>query len=407
VATPQGYTKHYYSGSVRIASAIGLGGLEIIDQPLTLENTESWHHKKDVMYEHMYGLIVHCLHKDFDVAQNGLHILHNMTVTCSSSVSLYFYHPDHLGSTSWITDRNGDAIQYLHYLPFGEEWIDQRSTSWNAQYSFTGKIKDAETGYNYFGARYYDSGLSVWLSVDPLSDKYPTLSPYTYCANNPIMMVDPDGRRINIAGLLYRPNSTCPNQYPNGSEVSNTTKIIWNALEAINDHPWGEKVISELSSSTTTVVDFNVGDVSDPNAAGQTSKKTNSNGSNIEITENNINGSFAKIHVAHELFHAYQNHYGVHGISIFKEVEANLFTHKIFGLSGLQPSMTADSPPDEIFYNSVLQYATNQYDPVLIDHLVNNFQNCSNSNTRGLYNDFPLRNKPNQTSILQNFYNLK
>lgn len=123
-----------------------------------------------------------------------------------------FYHPDHLGSTSWITDRNGDAIQYLHYLPFGEEWIDQRSTSWNAQYSFTGKIKDAETGYNYFGARYYDSGLSVWLSVDPLSDKYPTLSPYTYCANNPIMMVDPDGRRIDVS-VLYTLNKNGSYKY--------------------------------------------------------------------------------------------------------------------------------------------------------------------------------------------------
>jgi RHS repeat-associated protein len=86
----------------------------------------------------------------------------------------------------------------MHYLPYGEEWIDQQSTSWNAPYTFTGKIKDAETGYNYFGARYYDSKLSVWLSVDPLSDKYPSLSPYTYCANNPIMMVDPDGRMILV-----------------------------------------------------------------------------------------------------------------------------------------------------------------------------------------------------------------
>jgi RHS repeat-associated protein len=78
----------------------------------------------------------------------------------------------------------------------------QRNSNWNAPYTFSGKEKDAETGYGYFGARYYDSGLSVWLSVDPLSDKYPTLSPYTYCANNPIMMVDPDGRKISIFGKL-------------------------------------------------------------------------------------------------------------------------------------------------------------------------------------------------------------
>jgi len=55
---------------------------------------------------------------------------------------------------------------------------------------------DNETNYTYFGARYYDSDLSSWLSVDPMSDKYPSLSPYTYCANNPINLVDTDGRKI-------------------------------------------------------------------------------------------------------------------------------------------------------------------------------------------------------------------
>jgi RHS repeat-associated protein len=58
---------------------------------------------------------------------------------------------------------------------------------------FSDKEKDEETGYHYFGARYYDSDLSIWLSVDPMAGKYPSLSPYTYCANNPVMLIDPDG----------------------------------------------------------------------------------------------------------------------------------------------------------------------------------------------------------------------
>lgn len=61
-------------------------------------------------------------------------------------------------------------------------------------YTFTGKEKDAESGYHYFGARYYDSeALIGWLSVDPMADKYPGLSPYNYCAWNPVELVDPDG----------------------------------------------------------------------------------------------------------------------------------------------------------------------------------------------------------------------
>lgn len=63
---------------------------------------------------------------------------------------------------------------------------------------YTGKERDAETGYSYFGARYYDSDLNgLFLSVDPMSDKYPSLSPYVYCAWNPVKLVDPDGMEIN------------------------------------------------------------------------------------------------------------------------------------------------------------------------------------------------------------------
>ena len=46
-------------------------------------------------------------------------------------------------------------------------------------------------------ARHYHSALSIWLSVDPMSDKYPGTSPYTYCANNPVRLVDPDGREMD------------------------------------------------------------------------------------------------------------------------------------------------------------------------------------------------------------------
>ena len=61
--------------------------------------------------------------------------------------------------------------------------------------SSTGKEKDYESGYHYFGARYYDcEALTGWLSVDPMADKYPSMSPYNYCAWNPVKLVDPDGR---------------------------------------------------------------------------------------------------------------------------------------------------------------------------------------------------------------------
>ena len=67
-----------------------------------------------------------------------------------------------------------------------------------AMFTFSAKEKDSETGYSYFGSRYYSSDLSIWLSVDPMSDKYPSLSPYVYCADNPIKLVDPNGEEMWI-----------------------------------------------------------------------------------------------------------------------------------------------------------------------------------------------------------------
>ena len=75
------------------------------------------------------------------------------------------------------------------------QWKNRLNTS----QSFTGKEKDSETGFSYFGARYYDSDLMTgWLSVDPLADKYPSLSPYAYCAWNPIRLVDPEGEELAL-----------------------------------------------------------------------------------------------------------------------------------------------------------------------------------------------------------------
>ena len=104
------------------------------------------------------------------------------------------YHSDHLGSANWITDYYGDAIQYIHYAPYGELMDNQMASTYDERYKFTGKERDKETGYDFFGARYYSSVLTHWLSVDPLADKCPWISPYAYCGWNPIKNIDKDGR---------------------------------------------------------------------------------------------------------------------------------------------------------------------------------------------------------------------
>ena len=79
------------------------------------------------------------------------------------------------------------------------DWVNYTKILWFPPFSFTGKERDEETGYGYFGARYMDHELmTMWLSVDPMADKYPGISPYAYCAWNPVKLVDPDGREVHL-----------------------------------------------------------------------------------------------------------------------------------------------------------------------------------------------------------------
>lgn len=75
----------------------------------------------------------------------------------------------------------------------GEVFIEERNNIWNTPYLFNAKEFDEETGLYYYGARYYDSRLSLWMSTDPLEEKYPNISSYCYSNNNPIKYIDPDG----------------------------------------------------------------------------------------------------------------------------------------------------------------------------------------------------------------------
>ena len=117
----------------------------------------------------------------------------------------FFYHSDHLGSTSYITDDKGNITQYDAYLPYGELLVDEHSSSEDLPYKFNGKQFDEETGLYYYGARYMNPITSLWYGVDPLAEKFPNIGAYVYCHGNPINMIDPDGRddyKLNKNGQI-------------------------------------------------------------------------------------------------------------------------------------------------------------------------------------------------------------
>ena len=226
VATPKGYTKHYYAESERVASMIGSGGLGDITRTIVnMEDllTDFWVGEDGLRWEEVWipefyeakheefrnhlTDVMMCAGADPLVEENRLDELrfYWQYIQEEEETDCYWYHPDHLGSSSWITFSDGEAIQHLHYLPWGENFVDQRSSTFDgARFTFSAKEKDAETGYSYFGSRYYNSDLSIWLSVDPMSDKYPSLSPYVYCANNPIKLVDPNGEEVEYNSFVDR-----------------------------------------------------------------------------------------------------------------------------------------------------------------------------------------------------------
>ena len=106
----------------------------------------------------------------------------------------FYYHSDHLGSTSYVTDEDGNITQYEAYLPYGELLVDEHSSSESMPYKFNGKQLDDETGLYYYGARYMNPVASIWYGVDPLTDKYPNVGAIGYCVGNPISFKDIEGK---------------------------------------------------------------------------------------------------------------------------------------------------------------------------------------------------------------------
>lgn len=159
-------------------------------------------------------------------------------MTTSTHISKDFFHPDHLGSTSYITNLLGEVSQHMEYFVFGaterkshavflESWerssfVEEHRSSNNSPYKLNGKELDEETGWYYYGARYYDPRISIWLSVDPLANVdylmnneafingehnggiYNSFNhnSYSYTYQNPVLYIDPNGKQAVTGAII-------------------------------------------------------------------------------------------------------------------------------------------------------------------------------------------------------------
>lgn len=123
--------------------------------------------------------------------------------------SMIYHHHDHLGGTHVETDSTGTAVEYTLYTPFGATLLDTKTGSYENDHKYTNKELDTDTGLYYYGARYYNPTMGVFIAQDPLFVSFGTqdvnavqkrirdphrLDSYTYSRNNPINLYDPDGR---------------------------------------------------------------------------------------------------------------------------------------------------------------------------------------------------------------------
>ncbi len=188
--------------------------------------------------------------------------------------------------------------------------ISYISPSYSARYTFSGKERDEESGFSYFGARYYNSAYSIWLSVDPMTDKYPSLSPYAYCGNNPVKLVDANGEEIVIKDgnhyYTYRNGSLFLNNKEVSIDKNSFAGKTLKSLNLINRTEMGRTMISDLQKTE------NEGGKTITITAGTKSKFDlqsgtllwNTNGSKVPLFHE-VAFEDAPMDLAHELSHAY------------------------------------------------------------------------------------------------------
>ena len=229
------YTKHIYAGSQRIVSKVG-DFASYGSDPRRIEYAGANTDGLSVDYKSKYAAqqqVIKDNYKFFDVPYNGTdndnyadgegfccndgsmeaavaEARKAQTRAVSRSFKdpdnyenlQFFYHSDHLGSSSFITNLDGEVVQHIEYVPFGEVFIEERNNVWNTPYLFNAKELDEETGMYYYGARYYEPRLSLWISTDPMQEKTPGCTSYAYCSNKPIIATDPDGNWAFLIPLV-------------------------------------------------------------------------------------------------------------------------------------------------------------------------------------------------------------
>ncbi|MCQ2219081.1 MAG: RHS repeat-associated core domain-containing protein, partial [Paludibacteraceae bacterium] len=217
------------------------------------------------------------------------------------------------------------------YIPYGEIFVEESSAGWQSPYYFNSKELDEETGLYYYGARYLNPTEARWLSVDPMWEKYAGMSPYNYCAGNPVKFVDVEGEEIDETQLIQEQKLKYRD---NVGEISKGS-ILFN------------KLYSLLKDSKTTYT-IRIGETQN-NVPAQFNAKDNS----VTFKSADIFGNTSA--VAEEFFHVFQlsENKGKYDKGSFNyEFEAKIFATAVTYTYGGNMAVDGMSDIQEKIYNN-------------------------------------------------------
>ena len=344
-----------------------------------------------------------------------------MTTRGASIVYTYrWYIKDHLGSNCAVMDASGNLSNCKSYYPYGREMDMPPYANGSvpfegiapsgSSFRFSSKefVSQGNVNWYDFGARWYDSYKIRWTTQDPLAEKYYGISPYVYCAANPVNLVDPEGKKIYIR-YTDEHGKDLDYCYEIGAKYFGRDGFVQDIVDALNNiySNGGQDVIGALVDSPDAYTYLN-------EVYKYGNYAVNGYNDGYIYLGNTFNGGMdvaSKLEsVAHESFHAFQDYMGQGGISAFNEVEANVFAGRIqinyaFRenlLSSNSPATRGNNTKYGIFYEEAMKILlyNESFDRAAFKQAVQYFK--SGTDTGAAYRNYPMYIK--NTKVLINKY---
>jgi len=235
-----------------------------------------------------------------------------------------YYLKDHLGSIRAVLDGSGAVKETRDYYPFGlplPSRYDKGSPP--TKEDFTGYEKDSETQLHYAGARYYSAAFGRFTITDRFADKYPSLSPYQYAANNPASLIDVNGDTIWVENGEDRIPYTAGMDCEGCSDFASATVRHLNEIAGAEG---GEEVVDALVKSEHH---YNLLNKKPEKEEATMGFKTTENGAEISasaiLDPERLNKGQRVFSLSSELFHGYQVENGQNAETPYSEVGSYLF----------------------------------------------------------------------------------